>query len=82
VFSQFNLFLTYNFLIIVGLTKIHVAYMLQHLNMSFSRKGIFFRSLMSQIYFKRLLHIVASMEPILIEHSEISDLTINLQGEE
>jgi hypothetical protein len=50
--------------------------------MSFGRKQIFVRSLMSQIYFKRLLHIVAGMEPILIEHSEKSDLTINLQGEE
>jgi hypothetical protein len=50
--------------------------------MSFGREGIFFRSLMSEIYFKRILHIVAGMEPILIEHSETSDLTLNLQGEE
>jgi hypothetical protein len=52
------------------------------LNMLFGRKGIFFRSLMSQIYFKRLLYIVAGMQPLLMEHSGKSNLTMNLQGEE
>jgi hypothetical protein len=82
VFTQFNSCLNFNFLITVGLSKIHVPYILQYLNMSFSGKGIFVRSLMSQICFKRLLYIVACMEPIVIEHSLTSDLTINLQDEE
>jgi hypothetical protein len=79
VFSQFNLFVNFNFLIIVGLTKIHVPYIPQYLNMSFSGKGIFVRSLMSQIYLKRFLRIVADMETMLIESFKISYLTINLQ---
>jgi hypothetical protein len=50
--------------------------------MWFSRKGIFVRSVMSQIYLKRLLHIVADGKTMLIECFKTGDFTINLQGKE